>query len=592
MNGSPAGPLTSSQQQLWFIDEFHHGLPAHNLPHKLTLTGQLDLAAFRRAIDGLVARHAALRTRLPAGPDGMPVLQTDPPGPVRLEFTDLTPMSAGAATARLGEIAAAESARPFRLAASWPVRANLVRLSARQHVLVLVVHQVAFDGASAAIFAADLAALYEAEVAGKPAPAGPPLTFADYAAAEPGRIRAEDELYWKGALAGLPTSRFPADRPRPLLASHDGAVETTTIGTAVLAGLRRLASREDTTLQVILLAALHAMLCRYTGQADLVIGTAVPNRDPGPNRDRLPPLIGFVEATVPIRADLSGDPSFAELLGRVSQAVAGAVAHQDLPFARIVDLLAIERDTGRFPVFQTWLRCREPTGDVTAAGVTFRIEPAELLASRYDLGIDARPGQQSMDLAATYPSALFDQATVRRLLGHFGVLLAGIAADPAAPLSRLPLLTEAELHRELVEWNDTARQFPRITIIEGFERQARRTPDAVAAEFGGVGGVVPPGQHSGGVGGVVPPGQHSGGVGGVVPPGQHSGGVSVSYAELDRRAELIGRQLRDAGVGPRPWSGCACGRRSPGSPPCSASGRPAAATSRLTPACPPSGWPT
>ncbi len=386
-------PLTSSQQQLWFIDEFHHGLPAHNVPHQLTLTGQLDLAAFRRAIDGLVARHAALRTRLPAGPAGTGVQVVDSPGPVKLGFTELTGMPGDAASAELARIAAAESARPFQLAADWPIRASLVRLGAGEHVLVLVVHQLAFDEASAAILVTDLAALYQAEVTGRPAPAGPPVTFADYAIAEPGRISGEHERYWADSLAGVPSSRFPADRPRPVLASHDGAVELATIGPQVLAGLRQLARREGTTLHATLLAALQVMLYRYTGQADVVVGTAVPNRGEGPGEARLPPLIGFVEATLPVRADLSGEPSFTELLGRVHVALAGAVAHQDLPFARIVDVLGLERDPGRFPVFQTWLRCREPVGAVTAAGVTFRIDPADPPGSRYDLGLDARPAR-------------------------------------------------------------------------------------------------------------------------------------------------------------------------------------------------------
>ncbi len=517
-------PLTDGQQQLWFIDEFHHGLPAHNVPHRLGLHGPLDLAAFRRAIDGLADRQAVLRTRFPAGHDGMPVQVIDRAGPVRLELADFAGLGRHEARRRLGELAIAEAKRPILVGTGWPVRATLVRLSQREHALIVVVHQLAFDEASFGVLVRDLASLYdlaarnETAVTGR-APAGLarlPVTFAGYTLAERDRLagagRAGLERYWQEALAGLPASRFPADRPRPLLASHDGAIETTTIGRDILDGLRELAVRSGTTLATTLLACLHALLYRYTGQTDLVIGTAAANRD----RPELAPLIGFLESTLPIRADASGDPPFTELLSRVSRAVNAATSHQGLPFARIVETLGVERDTGRFPVFQTWLRCREPVSEVTGGGVTFRPASAELLASRYDLAFDARPGEDGLEIVATYPPALFDQGTVRRLLGHLGVLLRGVVADPGAPLSRLPVLTSAELHQELTGWNDTAREFPRICIHEGFERQAAATPEAIAAQYG------------------------------------HD---QVSYADLNRRADAIAARLRAAGVGPETLTG-------------------------------------
>jgi amino acid adenylation domain-containing protein len=535
-------PLTFGQQQLWFIDEFHHGLPAHNLPHQIRLSGPLDLAALRRAVDQLVARHPALRTRLPAGDDGMPVQAVDPPGPIRIEQADAE---------RLSEFAITQARRPFQIARAWPIRMSLVRLDDEEHALVLVVHQLAFDEASFAVLLTDLAALYRAEVE-QSAPALPELTytFAEYAVAErqrvPGRGAAWTEersdegrqhpkaprqagaggsggsppgrqsggssprastAYWTATLADLTAARFPTDRPRPLLASHDGEVETVTIGLDLLDGLRAVSDRAGAPLQVTLLAAVQALLYRYTGQTDLVLGTATANRDD----PRLAPLIGYFENVLPIRADVSGDPSFGELLDRVKAAVDGAVAHQDLPFARIVDALEVERDTGRFPVFQTWLRYHEPVAEVTAGGVAFRPEPVRLLASRYDIAFDAAPAAGGLRIEATYPPALFDQDTVRRLLGHLEVLLAGIVADPSARLSRLQLLTHAEWHREVVEWNDTAREFPQICIHEGFERQAERTPQAVAAECGA---------------------------------------DKMSYRDLNQRAGQIADQLREAGVGP------------------------------------------
>jgi amino acid adenylation domain-containing protein len=506
-------PLTYGQQQLWFIDEFHHGLPAHNVPHQLGLIGALDLAALRRALDELVARHAALRTRMPADDTGSPTAVVDPPGPVRLELADYAGRSRDEAARQLAEFAAALALRPFQLAAGWPLRTALVRLSQREHALILVVHQLAFDEVSFAVLTRDLAALYEAEVAGRPParPAAAPVTFAEVTLAERDRLQGETlaglERFWKDTLAGFEASRFPTDRPRPVLASHDGAVEAITIEIAVLDGLRKLAAQEASTLATTLLAGIYALLYRYTGQSDLVVGTAAANRD----RPELAGLIGFVEASLPIRTDASGDPSFTELLARATDATRSATEHQDLPFAKIVEAIGLERDTGRFPIFQTWLRCRTPIDEVTSGGVTFRPEPAPLPASRYDLGFDASPAENGLQVVATYPPALFDAGTVQRLLGHLAVLLRGAVANPVARLSELPMLTDAELHAELTEWNDTAREFAQISIIEGFEQQAQARPDAIAAEFEA---------------------------------------EQISYRELDRQASHIASQLRDSGVGP------------------------------------------
>ncbi len=503
-------PVTSNQQQLWFIDEFHHGLPAHNLAYQITVDGPLDLAAFRRALDALMARHATLRTRFPAGPDGRPTAVIDPPAPLKLELVDLVSLSPPVAADKLAHLASAESARPFRLATQWPIRMSLVHLGRRQHVVLVVAHQLAFDDASLGVLTRDLTTLYEAEAAGRASASLPDLavTFTDYAQAEPSRL-ADPALarYWTDTLAGFGVSRFPTDRARPLLASHDGANESATISADVLDGLRRLADQHDATLLSVLLAAVKALLYRYTAQTDLVVGTAGPNRD----RPELTAMVGFVENTLPIRSDVTDNPPFTELVTRVTVALDGARAHQDLPFAQIVEALTIERDTGRFPVFQTWLRCREPDEQLTAGGVTFQAEPVAVPASRYDLGLDATPGPDGLHVTATYPPALFDAETIRRLLGHLEVLLRGAVANPAARLSELPVLTEAELHRELVEWNDTAKAFPQICIHTGFERQAARTPEAIAAEFGE---------------------------------------TQISYADLNRRADQIARLLRSRGVGP------------------------------------------
>ncbi|MGH3408395.1 MAG: non-ribosomal peptide synthetase, partial [Streptosporangiaceae bacterium] len=410
---------------------------------------------------------------------------------------------------------------PFRLAADWPLRARLVRLSEADHALVLVAHRTAFDAGSRRVLAADLAALYEAQAAGEaPGLAEVPVRFADYAVREHQELRGADlarlEEFWLGALGGFETSQFPADRPRPLLASHDGAVAVAVIDPDLTGRLGDLAVRHGTTLPDLLLAALQALLLRYTGQADVVIGTMAGHRD----RPELAGLIGALAGPLPVRADLSGDPAFTELLGRVRAAAQAAREHQALPFARVVEALRLARDPGRFPVFQIGLDWPEPPADAEAAGVSFRAEPVELRAAMYDLGLTVQPRpdgeRHGLRIEATYPPALFDAGTVPRLLGHWGVLLRGIADRPAARLSELPVLTEAERHRELVEWNDTVAELPVTCIHHGFEARAATAPGSVAAEFEG---------------------------------------AELSYAELSRRANRIARRLRTAGVGPEVLAG-------------------------------------
>jgi amino acid adenylation domain-containing protein len=481
--------LSFGQEQLWFIDEFHHGLPAHNVANLVWLRGALDVAALRRALDGVVARHEARRTRLVAGADGRPVQVIDPAGPVELrEVARADPDGAR-------EFAAQEALAPFRLATGPLLRACLVRLADDEQVLVLVVHLAVFDEASLRVLLRELAALYGG---GKLAePAG---QLADCARAERERLggpaRAELEEYWRGALGGVATSRFPADRPRPLLADHDGAAE-------ILLTDRR----AGTTLQVTLLAGLQALLSRYTGQADVVIGVASAHR----GRAELAEVVGFLANTLPVRCDLSGDPSFTELAGRVGRALDAGLAHEELPFAAMVEALHVERDTGRFPVFQIGFACEEPADDLESAGVSWHRERAELRASTYDIAFLAEPRPGGLWLRATYTPALFDAASVRRLLGNFEVLLRGAVADPAARLSALPVLTDAERHRELVEWNDTAAPFPKVCIHQAFETRVRAAPAAAAAEFEE---------------------------------------ARLSYAELNGQANRIARRLRELGVGP------------------------------------------
>ncbi len=520
--GTPTASF--GQEQLWFLDQFAPGQVTYNVPTVMRIRGPFDTGALGRAMDGLIARHEVLRTRLVADGLGLPVQVIDPVVPAVVEVLDLTGFEPDKVLARLRELVLAEAMRPFDLAAGPLLRACLVRLGEAEHVLVAVFHHAVFDGWSAGVLVRDLAALYGGEVCGEEPGVGElPVQFADYAVWERERLRGEFlaglESYWRGVLEGFETVRFPADRPRPVIDCFDGAVAERMTDAGLLAGLREVSRREGVTLFVTVMAGLLALLRRYTGQDDLVVGTVSANR----GRAELVPLIGFLVNTLPIRCDVSGDPAFGDLLARVKEVVVGAFAHQDLPFGMLVDALKVQRDASRSPIFQINLTYAEPDDTpVHAAGADFLFVDVvrSLDAAKFDLtfAVEARAG--GLWLECCYKTALFDAGTVERLLGNFEVLLRGITEDPSARLSQLPLLTERELRAELEDWNDTAGPVPPVCVHEGFEAQAARTPDAAAAEYEG---------------------------------------ERVCYAELNRQANQVARRLRELGVGPEALAGVSMG---------------------------------
>src|SRR5215470_440966 len=502
-------PLSFGQEQLWFVDQFAPGLATYNLPDSLRLRGPLDAAALERAITALVARHEVLRTRL-VTVGGRPVQVVDEPSAHPLPVTDLSALPHEDRAARLAAMTGEEAVRPFSLADGPLFRSQLIRLAADEHVWLYNLHHTVFDGWSAGVLHSELAALYDAEVTGRPA--GLPellIQYADYALWERERMR-DDVLaglveHWQDALRGVPTVQMPTDRPRPTLQSFDGGLEQLAMGGELLAGLRELSRREGTTLFVTLLAAMQVLLHRYSGQDDIVIGTASANR----SRAELAPLIGYLVNTLAIRTDLSGDPTFREVLRRVRDTTVRAYAHQDLSFAKLVEALRVERDASRSAIVQIGFTMTEEPETFTGGGVTFREELVDLLAAKFDLNFAAAIQDDELTVAVSYATALFDGGTVRRMLGHLGVLLDGIVADPSRTLSRLPLMPPDELHRELVEWNDTAAEYPVACLHERFEYQVERAPDKVAAVLGG---------------------------------------ESWCYAELNANANRVARRLRECGV--------------------------------------------
>lgn len=504
-------PLSLGQEQLWFVEQLAPGNPTYNVAGGLRMRGKLDPTALNRALSTIVTRHEALRTRL-VTVNGVPVQRVDEPAPVELPVTDLSGPGPDVVETAMLAFANAEVAKPFNLADEPLHRLRLVRLDADHHVLILVVHHTVFDGWSHGVFLKELAALYQAEVTGEPAEL-PELAvqFSDFAVWERERLSGDtlDRLvkYWREALRGVPVVTLPTDRPRPMVQTYDGDLRYLTVDAETLTGLKNLSRQEGTTLFVTLLTAFQALLCRLSGQDDIVVGTASANR----GRAELAPLIGYLVNTLAIRTDLSGDPTFSELMSRVKVGSLQAWAHQDLPFAKLVEAIGVERDPSRSPIFQIGFTLGEENPPQTVAGLAWSTVPLQLHAAKFDLNLLAVERDGQLLLEVSYATALFDPETIDRLLGHFRMLLAGVVADPSRRLSALPLLTPEEYHREVVEWNRTEADIPTMCLHERFEWIVEQHPDAIAAVLED---------------------------------------ERLSYAALNARANQVARRLKDYGVGP------------------------------------------
>ncbi|HEY9420210.1 MAG TPA: amino acid adenylation domain-containing protein, partial [Thermoanaerobaculia bacterium] len=500
-------PMSFAQERLWFLDQLEPGSPLYNLPVAARLAGRLDVEALASALGEIVRRHEALRTVF-AEAAGRPVQRIAPWPVIELPVTEA---SAGEVEGLLRE----EARTPFDLGSGRLVRARLLRLAGDEHVLALTFHHIAADGWSIDVFLRELSALYTAFAAGRPSPL-PELAvqYADFAVWQREWLQGEalesQLAYWRTALAGLsPALDLPTDRPRPATRGTRGAYLPVTVGGELAASLRTLAQDQEATPFMVLVAGLQTLLSRVSGQDDLAVGSVVANR----NRLETEPLIGFFVNTLVLRGELAGDPGFRDLLRRTRSAALGAYAHQDVPFEKLVEELAPQRDPSRTPLFQVALALQNtPAPPLELPGL--KAEPLDTDAggSRFDLTFLLRDSGDGFVGSVEYAIDLFDAGTVERLLGHYRTLLEGIVADPDRPVADLPLLTEEEQWQLLAEAVRDTTDWPRNVLLhEFFEAQARRTPDAIAL----IGGT-----------------------------------ERLTYRELDERADRMARRLRALGVGP------------------------------------------
>ena len=481
-------PASFAQARLWFLDQIEPGAATYNVPMTLRVQGPLDAVALERALREVVARHETLRTTFVAV-DGVPHQEIRASVDTSLRRIDAVSED----DAR--RIVSEEIHAPFDLGRGPMLRATLVRMREELHLLVICIHHVATDGWSMNVLARELSTLYRdfahGAAAASPSLSNEPLDYADFAAWQrrwlQGERLAQQLAFWKQHLEGAPAAlELPTDRPRPVMKQYRGANVPLQLPAELSEKLQGLCRREGATPFMVLLAAYQAVLARWSGQKDIVVGTPIANR----TRHELEGMIGFFVNTLALRTSFADDPSFAELVRRVKRASLAAYEHQDLPFEKLVDELRVARDTSRTPVFQAMFVLQNTAiAALELGGLVVGHEPSAHDVSKVDLTLTL--AEEGAGIAGTleYDVTLFDRATVERFGEHFVVLLDAALAAPATRVAKLPLMSEAERRRVIVEWNATEQTYASHasrTVHGMFEEQVDRSPDAPAAECDGV----------------------------------------------------------------------------------------------------------
>ncbi|RKH31482.1 non-ribosomal peptide synthetase, partial [Corallococcus sicarius] len=476
-------PLSFAQQRLWLLDQLQPGDISYNIPTALRMMGRVDVESLRRAFEALVRRHESLRTTLSA-PDEEPSQRIHAVSGWDLPVTDLTHLPESQREEEAQRVAAMEARRPFHLVTGPLMRSMLVRLSDEEHLLLVTMHHIVSDGWSMSVLVREVAALYEAFSAGRsPSLAPLPMQYADYAMWQrewlQGEVLDGHLGYWKQQLAGAPAAlELPTDRPRPPTQSHRGATVNVQVPAKVSEALKALSQREGATPFMTLLAAFQVLLSRYSGQDDISVGSPIAGR----TQEETEGLIGFFVNTLVFRSRLSPRSTFRELLAQVRGTTLAAYEHQHLPFEKLVEAVHHSRDLSRSALFQAMFSLQNtPTGTLRLPGLSFQPVEVDTRSSKFDLTLTLQESPQGFVGSLTYATDLFDASTVQRMAGHLGVLLEAIATTPDTTLANLPLLTDTERQRLLVDWNGPRVDFPRDTCIhDAFAAQARLTPDALA----------------------------------------------------------------------------------------------------------------
>ena len=535
-------PLSFAQQRLWFLDQLVPNNPFYNVPAALRLTGSLNFSALQQTFNEIVRRHEALRTTL-AVVSGQPVQRIAAAFHLPINVVDLRNLPKESLQTETNRLTAEEAQRSFNLSNDLLLRVTLLQLDDAEYLLMLNMHHIVSDGWSIGVLIQELGALYTAFASEKPSPL-PALSiqYADFAKWQrewlQGEVLETQLAYWRQQLNGISMLNLPADRPRPAIQSYRGKRQFLQLSKQLSEALETLSQREGVTLFMTMLAAFKTLLYHYAQQEDIVVGSPIANR----NRSEIEALIGFFVNSLVLRTDLSGNPTFRELLNRVKEVALGAYAHQDLPFEKLVEELHPDRALNQNPLFQVAFALQNAPGKrLELPELTLSPQQLDVGTARFDLEfhlwerspnssgsnqspnnklwVDSSEGISGMVI---YSADLFDEATITRMIGHFQALLESIVTNPEQRIANLQYLSAQERYHLLVECNNTQADYPQdLCIHQLFEMQADRTPDAVALVFGE---------------------------------------ERVTYRELNLRSNQLARYLQKIGVGAEVLVGLCCGR--------------------------------
>jgi amino acid adenylation domain-containing protein len=476
-------PLSFAQQRLWFLDQLEPGSAVYNCPAAVRFTGALNLAALEQSFNEVARRHEVLRTHFTSR-DGQPAQVIASSLHVPLPVIDLSGLPPERLQTEIQRLSVLEAKRAFNLSHDALLRTTLLRVSEVEHVVLLTMHHIISDGWSIGVLVREVAALYTAFAAGAASVLEQlPVQYSDYAYWErewlDGEVLEEQLAYWRRQLDGVTVLELPADHVRPWLQSNEGAFASFHLDQALSSALNELSRRLDATLFMTLMAAWQTLLYRYSGQHDVVVGSPIANRQ----RAETEALIGFFVNTLALRTDLSGNPSFSDVVRRVRETALGAYAHQALPFEKLIEELQPERELSQTPLVQVVFALQNaPQADLSALDLKLSYVEGETGTAKFDLTLTLQETAEGLSGGLEYRRDLFEAVTIKRLLGHFENLLRAVVANPEDRIAELPLMPENERWQVLAGWNKTATAYPRnLGIHELFEEQVRHRPEALAA---------------------------------------------------------------------------------------------------------------
>ncbi|MDJ0841406.1 MAG: amino acid adenylation domain-containing protein, partial [Acidobacteriota bacterium] len=534
-------PLSFAQQRLWFVDQMErrenvdaevHASNTYNMPFPMHFKGALRTDALIAALHRIVSRHEVLRTSFIA-PAGQPIQQIHAHRPPGVALTDLSGLDEQTRNRRVKQLVKDESEIPFSLASGPLLRVNLLRLAEDDHILLLTLHHIVFDGWSLGVMVDELVALYRSGAAARGTVTegtlidflNPlPIQYADFSAwqrdaMDRGLLESQIE-YWRKHLTDVPRLELPTDRPRPPVQTFNGGGVLMHFDAQLSGRLAELGRETGATMFMTLYAALTVLMARYSGQTDIALGSPIANR----NRAEIEPLLGFFVNSLVLRLQLDDDPSFRKLLERARRVTLEAYQNQDVPFELVVDMVQPERALSHSPLFQVAFALQNaPMGELELPGLALEPIAGSSISAKFDLTFVLSESERGLSGALTFNSDLFEQETAERMVRHFGNLLEAAVAQPDQSLSELALLREDERNEILYQWNDTATDYrDHLLMFQRFEDHARTNPDAVALVFGDAAG---------------------------------TDRKEMTYGRLNERANQTAHLLRELGVGPEDYVG-------------------------------------